>query len=239
MIKLAVTGCCGRMGQRIIALAEQDGGFRLHAATESPQRTDVPTETNGVSIAKDASGLAGSDVVIDFTWPEGSLGNVAYCVQHGIPIVIGTTGFTPEQRAVVEAAGKDIPVVFSSNMSVGVNLLFSLIRKAAAVTGNQYTMTIEETHHVHKKDAPSGTAKTMAEVAEEASGSTMKDMISHREGEVIGDHIITFESDVDTLSISHHAKTRDIFAEGALKAAKWLVGKPKGLYSMQDVLGLT
>src|SRR6185295_14250145 len=115
--------------------------------------------------------------------------------------------------------------VFSSNMSVGVNLVFGLIRRAAQVTGKNYSINLTETHHVHKKDAPSGTAKTMAEVAEQYSKTKVKDIESLREGEVIGDHTITFESGVDLISVHHHAKTRDIFAEGSLVAAKFLAKK--------------
>jgi 4-hydroxy-tetrahydrodipicolinate reductase len=123
-------------------------------------------------------------------------------------------------------------------MSVGVNLVFALIKRTAQVTGKNYAMTLTETHHVHKKDAPSGTAKTMAEVAAQFSKAKVKNIESLREGEVIGDHTIYFESPVDLISIHHHAKTRDIFAEGSLVAAKFLGKKKTGLFNMQDVLGL-
>jgi len=124
-------------------------------------------------------------------------------------------------------------------MSVGVNLVFALIRQAAQITGKNYAISLTETHHVHKKDAPSGTAKTMAELAEHYAKTKVNGIISLREGEVIGDHTITFESPADQITIHHHAKTREIFAEGALVAVKFIAKKKKGLFNMQDVLGLS
>jgi 4-hydroxy-tetrahydrodipicolinate reductase len=153
-------------------------------------------------------------------------------------MVIGTTGFTKAQTARIKKASSAIGIVFSSNMSVGVNLVFALIRQASQITGRNYAITLSETHHVHKKDAPSGTAKTMAEIAGKYSKTKVIDIASIREGEVIGDHTISFESPVDLISIHHHAKTRGIFAEGSLVAAKFLASKKKGLFNMQDVLGL-
>ena len=123
-------------------------------------------------------------------------------------------------------------------MSVGVNIVFKLIQVAGAITQDKYIMTMTEAHHIHKKDAPSGTAKTMAELAEAASGSKVKDIQSIREGEIIGDHTLVFESEEDIITISHHAKSRDIFAKGSLVAAKFLAKKKSGLFNMQDVLGL-
>jgi len=160
------------------------------------------------------------------------------CQKYGVNMVIGTTGLSKPQIAQIKKASSKIAIVFSSNMSVGVNLVFGLIRQAAAITGKDYSITLSETHHIHKKDAPSGTAKTMAEVAEVFSKVKVKNIASIREGEVIGDHTISFESPVDLISIHHHAKTRDIFAEGSLVAAKFLSKKKKGLFNMQDVLGL-
>jgi len=153
-------------------------------------------------------------------------------------MVIGTTGLTKAQITQIKKASSKIAIVFSSNMSVGVNLVFGLIRQAAQITGKGYSIALSETHHVHKKDAPSGTAKTMAEIAQTHAKAKVVDIASIREGEVIGDHTINFESPVDKISIAHHAKTRDIFAEGSLVAAKFLSKKKKGLFNMQDVLGL-
>ncbi|MDE2027011.1 MAG: 4-hydroxy-tetrahydrodipicolinate reductase [Candidatus Omnitrophica bacterium] len=238
MIKLAVSGCRGRMGQRITELALQDKAFKIAALLENKNRQDVPLLSHNIPINFEDAALKGSGVLIEFTTPDATLAHLKSCQQYGVNMVIGTTGFTKAQIAQIKKASSKIAIVFSSNMSVGVNLVFGLIRRAAEITGKNYTITLSETHHVHKKDAPSGTAKTMAEIAEAHSKSRVKDIASIREGEVIGDHTITFESPVDLISIHHHAKTRDIFAEGSLVAAKFLSKKKKGLFNMQDVLGL-
>jgi 4-hydroxy-tetrahydrodipicolinate reductase len=238
MIKLAVSGCQGRMGQRITALALQDKIFKISALLENRNRPDVPLLSHNIPVNFEDAALKGSDVLIEFTTPDASMAHLKSCQQYGVNMVIGTTGFTKAQITQIKKASSRIAIVFSSNMSVGVNLVFGLIRQAAQITGQNYAITLSETHHVHKKDAPSGTAKTMAELAEQYARTMVKDIASIREGEVIGDHTITFESPVDLISIHHHAKTRDIFAEGSLVAAKFLAKKKKGLYNMQDVLGL-
>lgn len=238
MIKLAISGCQGRMGQRITALALEDKVFKISALLESRDRSDVPLLVDDIPVNFEDAALKGSNVLIEFTTPEATLEHLKACVKYGVKMVIGTTGLTPAQVAFIKKASAKTAIVYSSNMSVGVNLVFGLIRRAAQVTGKTYTITLSETHHVHKKDAPSGTAKTMAEIAESHSKTKVKDIASIRQGEVIGDHTITFESSVDLVSIHHHAKTRDIFAQGALVAAKFLSGKKKGLYDMQDVLML-
>jgi len=226
------------MGQRITALALKDKTFKITALLENKNRPDVPMLSHNIPVNFEDSGLKGSSVLIEFTTPEATIDHLKSCQKYGVNMVIGTTGFTKGQIAQIKKASSKIAIVFSSNMSVGVNLVFGLIRQAAQITGKDYSITLSETHHIHKKDAPSGTAKTMAEVAENFSKIKVKDIASIREGEVIGDHTINFESPVDLISIHHHAKTRDIFAEGSLVAAKFLSKKKKGLYNMQDVLGL-
>lgn len=238
MIKLAISGCQGRMGQRITALALEDKVFKISALLENKNRPDVPILSHNIPVNFEDAALKGSNVLIEFTSPEATLEHLKACQKYGVNMVIGTTGLTPSQIAQIKKASSKIAIVFSSNMSVGVNLAFGLIRQAAQITGKDYTITLSETHHIHKKDAPSGTAKTMAEIAEQFSKTKVKNIGSIREGEVIGDHTITFESGVDLISIHHHAKTRDIFAEGSLVAAKFLAKKKKGLFNMQDVLGL-
>ncbi len=238
MVKLAVSGCCGRMGQRITALALQDKAFKISALLEYKDRPDLPLRTSNLPVYVTNDALKGSQVLIEFTSPEATIEHLKACQKYGVNMVIGTTGLTKSQIAQIKKASSKIAIVFSSNMSVGVNLVFSLIKRAGEITGKNYTIDLIETHHIHKKDAPSGTAKTMAEVAEASSRTKVKNIDSIREGEVIGDHTITFESDVDLISIRHNAKTRDIFAEGSLVAAKFLAKKKKGLYNMQDVLGL-
>ena len=239
MIKLAISGCQGRMGQRILDLALKDKFFKIACLMESRNRPEIQTSVRGFNVHFDDKALKGSQVLIEFTTPEATLEHLKVCQRYGVKMVIGTTGLTKEQIAVIKKASKKIPIVFSSNMSVGVNLVFALIAKAASATGKNYSMRLTETHHIHKKDAPSGTAKTMAEIAEKFSKSKVEDIESIREGEVIGDHTITFESPVDFISVRHFAKTRDIFAEGSLVAAKFLSKKSKGLFNMQDVLGLS
>jgi len=239
VIKLAVSGCQGRMGQRILDLALKEKSFQISCLMENKNRPEVRDTFMGFPVYFEPSALKGSHVLIEFTTPEATLEHVKACQKLGVKMVIGTTGLNPKQIAEIKKAANKIPIVFSSNMSVGVNIVFGLIRKAAQVTGQNYDIFLTETHHVHKKDAPSGTAKTMAEIAEAASRSKVRDIASIREGEVIGDHTITFDSPVDKIAVSHHAKTRDIFAQGALVAAKFLAKKKKGLFNMQDVLGLT
>jgi 4-hydroxy-tetrahydrodipicolinate reductase len=238
MIKLAISGCQGRMGQRITSLALQDKIFKINALLESKNRPDVPLLSHNIPVNFEDVALKGSEVLIEFTTPEATIEHLRSCQKYGVNMVIGTTGLTKAQITQIKKASSKIGIVFSSNMSVGVNLVFGLIRQAAQITGTAYSIALSETHHVHKKDAPSGTAKTMAEIAEKFSKSKVKEIESVREGEVIGDHTINFESPVDCISIYHHAKTRDIFAEGSLVAAKFLSKKKNGLFDMQDVLGL-
>lgn len=238
MIKLAISGCLGRMGQRITALALQDKVFKISALLENKDRPDMSLLSHNIPVNFEDTALKGSGVLVEFTTPEATIQHLQSCRKYGVNMVIGTTGFSKAQIAQIKKASSKIAIVYSSNMSVGVNLVFGLIRQASQITGKKYSIFLTETHHVHKKDAPSGTAKTMAEIAEQFSKIKVKEIESIREGEVIGDHTITFESPVDLISIHHHAKTRDIFAEGALVAAKFLSKKKNGLFDMQDVLGL-
>ena len=238
MIRLAISGCQGRMGQRITALALKDKAFKISALLENKNRPDVALLSHHISVNFEDTALKGNDVLIEFTTPEATILHLKACRKYGVNMVIGTTGFTKAQITQIKKASSGIAIVFSSNMSVGVNLVFALIRQAAQITGKGYSIILSETHHVHKKDAPSGTAKTMAEIAGQFAKTKVKEIKSIREGEVIGDHTITFESPVDSISIHHHAKARDIFAEGSLVAAKFLSKKKKGLFNMQDVLGL-
>lgn len=237
MIKLAITGCQGRMGQRITELASRDKDFQIVALIESPDRPGVPDMSHGVKISKDINAVKGADVLIDFTLPEPTMQSVAACLRHHVAMVIGTTGLSDEQRAEIQKASQSIALVQSTNMSVGVNVVFGLLKQMAGSLKG-YGVSITETHHVHKKDAPSGTAKTMAETVESVTGQKVSDIASVREGEVIGYHEVTFDSPVDTVKISHNAKTRDMFAEGAILAAKFLAKKDKGSFNMQEVLGV-
>ena len=179
------------------------------------------------------------DVAIDFSQPGAVEEICRAALQDRRPLVIGTTGHSPEQRRLIEETAKSVPIVFASNFSVGVNALFALTGKAVKILGDEFDLEIIETHHVMKKDAPSGTAKTLAEILKQARKSDKKIPIqSIREGEVVGEHTVIFDGAGERLELVHRARSRETFAKGALRAAEWVIGKPAGLYTMQDVLGL-
>jgi 4-hydroxy-tetrahydrodipicolinate reductase len=212
----------------------------------------------GVAIVDDlAKALPGADVVVDFTSHEASARHAEACAEAGVALVIGSTGFTPEAKARVAAAARRVPVVLSPNMSVGVNVLFELVRQAAAVLGDAYDVEIVEIHHNKKRDAPSGTAVRLGEVAAEALGRDPKDALAYarhgilgerppwqigvqtlRGGDVVGEHTVYFCGEGERLELTHRATSRDQFARGAVRAARWIAGRPAGLYDMADVLGL-
>ncbi len=221
MIKLIIAGAAGRMGQRIADLSKQSGQFEV---------------IQGLEIGDDRARVAQADVVIDFSTPEATHALLKEMVRFKKPFVVGTTGFTPEQDVEFAQAAKVIPIVKSPNMALGVNVLFKLAQEAAKAL-KTYDVEIVETHHVHKKDAPSGTALRAGQLIEEAAGKKVK-YESIREGEVVGDHVIRFKGIGETLEIFHHAESRDTFAAGSLKAAAWLVKQKPGLYTTRDVLGL-
>lgn len=204
------------MGSRISALAERDPVFRI-----------VPT-------------IEEADVMIDFSHPDATVPNLQTVKAAKKAAVVGTTGHSPKQREEIEKMGRQIPLVFSPNTSVGVNLFWKLLEQSAHLLGAEFQVKVREAHHIHKKDAPSGTALQIAKILA-AVRQTTPDKIpieSIREGEVVGDHTVIFETAGDILELTHRAKSRDTFALGALRAAQWITGKPNGLYSMADVLGL-
>ena len=239
MIKIAVSGSCGRMGARIISLAKQDKNFKLAIALERKDHPEIGKAIDGVKVTNSNDEIKNTDCLIEFSNPEATINHLDSAVKFKKPIVIGTTGLSTEQKTKITQAAKTIPVVFAPNMSVGVNLVFKLLADASKKLAGDYNVEITEAHHIHKKDAPSGTAKKMAEIIRDA-GIKIKneDIKSTREDEIVGDHEVIFESSVDKITISHSAKTRDIFAKGALNAAKWIINKPAGLYTMQDVIGV-
>jgi 4-hydroxy-tetrahydrodipicolinate reductase len=236
MIKIAVSGARGRMGQRIVNLAQKNPAFEVVCAFEASDHKDLGKVIDGVSISDNRQYLSECDCFIDFTIPQVTIENLEYAVKFKKPMVIGTTGFEQDQLSVLQEAAQHIPIVFSPNMSVGVNIFFRLLGEAAASLKG-YRISMQEAHHVHKKDAPSGTAKQMAQIANANGFRVQIEQIkSIREGEIVGDHKVVFDSEVDRIELAHHAKTRDIFAEGALVAAAWIVNKMPALYSMNDVL---
>jgi 4-hydroxy-tetrahydrodipicolinate reductase len=222
MINVCVSGSKGKMGARIAALTMDDPDLKLSGSFDVDDDPQEPIKS--------------CDCLIEFTTPEATVKNLGLCEKLGKAIVIGTTGLSAPAEERVRDAAKKIPVVFSPNMSAGVNLLFKMAADAAKVLGSEYDIEIVEAHHIHKKDSPSGTAKEIARVIKDARGDVNIPIESIREDEIVGEHTVIFESDVDLLEITHSAKTRDIFAKGALKAAKFIVGKPAGLYTMKDVL---
>ncbi len=226
------------MGQRITHLAFGDNDFKVTVLLEHRDHPKASENINGISISTGADAVKGCDVLIEFTTPEATIAHLAACVKHGVKMVIGTTGLSTDQITQIQQATKTIPIVFSSNMSVGVNILFNVTKQLAQKTPQSYLVKMSEAHHIHKKDAPSGTAKTLAEIIEKNSAKKVPSIESIREGEIVGDHTVIFDSAEDTITISHHAKSRDIFAKGALVAAKFVVNKKSGLFTMQDVLGL-
>jgi len=179
------------------------------------------------------------DVAIDFSHCDAVSEICRTALNLRKSLVIGTTGHSHEQRRTIERTAESLPIVFASNFSVGVNVLFWLSRKAAELLGPDFSPEIIETHHKMKKDAPSGTAKTLAEVLKAARKAKDEILIqSIREGEVVGEHTVIFTGPCERLELTHQAASREIFARGALRAVKWIIGRPPGLYSMQDVLGL-
>ncbi len=249
MIKLIVTGAAGRMGNRIISLALVDKSFKLVGAVESKESSVIGIDAGEVAgLARCGVKVSNSlddvmpigDVVIDFTNAEATLANLNIVSKYKKAAVVGTTGHTPSQRQGIEKLASSMPLVFAPNMSVGVNVLWKILGEAAKILGTSYPVNVKEVHHIHKKDKPSGTALEIVRVLSKALSVSAEKIpvMSLREGEVVGDHTTLFAGVGETLEITHRASSRDPFALGALRAAKWVVGKPKGLYSMTDVLGL-
>ncbi|MHC4499158.1 MAG: 4-hydroxy-tetrahydrodipicolinate reductase [Planctomycetota bacterium] len=262
--RLLVVGAAGRMGGRILPLAVEGGEFDIVAATEKPDHPDIGKDI-GLLAGGEAMGVkldgiwpAGADVVIDFSMPEVAEKTVDYCLANNAALVLGTTGLSNGQRERIEGASEKIPIIYGTNMSVGMNVLFSVVGKVAAMLGDEYDIEIIEQHHRFKKDAPSGSALTLAENICEATGRDFPTCITHgrsgkdalrqkggigmhavRAGDVTGIHSVIFGTLGEKLTLSHTAHSRDTFARGALRAGRWLIGKEPGLYSMADVLGIS
>ncbi|MFH0877926.1 MAG: 4-hydroxy-tetrahydrodipicolinate reductase [Candidatus Omnitrophota bacterium] len=237
VIKLGVSGALGKMGSRILTLASQDRDFKIALALERAGHPQANSSVAGLVVASSAEGIKDIDVLIDFSSPQATSEHVALCLACKKPLVVGTTGLSEAQKSEVSKAAQEIPIVFAPNMSVGVNLLYALVRRAAETLPSDYSVRMTEAHHIHKKDAPSGTAKWLQQLVCQLRKQEHVDIQSVREGEIIGDHEVVFDSPWDTIRISHSAKTRDIFAKGALAAAKFVVTKKKGLFTMTDVIG--
>jgi 4-hydroxy-tetrahydrodipicolinate reductase len=236
MIKIGISGAAGKMGKRLINLGRKDKNIEVVFGLEDKSHPLVGKDIEGVKITSSPQIIKECDCLIEFSTPQATIEHLSYLTEYKKCAVIGTTGLDSSQQEEVKKASKVIPIVFSPNMSVGVNLLFKLVKEAAKILKG-YRIWLEEAHHIHKKDAPSGTAKKIAQILNEAGFSIkIEDIKSIRENEIVGDHKIVFESDLDRIELFHSAKTRDIFAWGAIKATKWVVGKSAGLYNMEDVL---
>jgi len=235
MIKLGIAGACGRMGRRIYELACADKGFELTLALEKKGTALIGKNLGKLKVSSTPDGVFLIDVLIDFTNPEAAENNLGYVAKYKKALVLGTTGLGDAQIKKVEEISKVVPIVFSPNMSVGVNVLFSLLPEIAKRLGPDYSIEITEAHHKAKKDAPSGTARKFGQILAQVS---KKEIPIHamRLGDIVGDHTIIFCGNSERIEIKHQAHSRDLFARGALKAARWVAGKPAGLYSMEDVL---
>lgn len=246
MIKLVISGCCGRMGRRIVALASRDKEFEITGALEHKDHPAMGRQLSevlmnpilNIKVKNSPEIIKDSDVLIEFTNPSAAIKHLAFAVRFKKAMVIGTTGLDAQQMVKLKEASNEIPIVFSPNMSLGVNLVFRLVKDLVQKLSKEYKVDIVEAHHIHKKDAPSGTAKRLAQLVKQAAGRKSEHIKidSIRQGEIVGDHQIRFNSPEDTIIIKHSAKTRDIFCQGALEAAKFIVKQNPGLYDMQNVI---
>lgn len=266
MLKVVIAGCSGRMGLALLQGVVEDAELMLHGALDRAGSPAVGRDAGaligapcGVKVSADLSAvLENADVLVDFTRPEATVEYMDACRKAGVALVIGTTGFSVEQKQAITAAAQDIGIVFAPNMSVGVNLLINLVHSAAKVLNDGYDIEIIEAHHRHKIDAPSGTALRLGEAAAAALGRDLSQCAVYgregitgerdastigfatvRGGDVVGDHTVLFAGIGERVELTHKASSRATFALGALRAAKFLADKKSGLFDMQDVLALS
>ncbi|HQR02931.1 MAG: 4-hydroxy-tetrahydrodipicolinate reductase [Proteobacteria bacterium] len=264
-IRFAIAGSAGRMGRTLIEAVDTADDAELAAALEHSSSPFLGKDAGefigapcGVAVSSDVeSGLAAADCLIDFTRPEGTLRHLEICRRSGTHLVIGTTGFTTEQKHLIEAAARDIPIVFAPNMAVGVNAVFRLLDVAARILSEGYDVEVIEAHHRHKVDAPSGTALRMGEIVATALGRSLEECAVYgreghtgerpatqigfatvRGGDIVGDHTVLFAGTGERIEITHKSASRMSYALGALRAARFLRVRKNGLFDMQDVLGL-
>ncbi len=265
MTDIIICGASGRMGQRLIDLTAAADDLRLVGATERPDHPDLGRDAGliagvgelGVSLVGDLSKIQGGDVAIAFTLPEAPLADAAICAATGRPMVVGTTGFTDDELAQFKSTVATIPCVFAPNFSTAMNVLFRLVEEAARILGDDYDVEVVEAHHRLKVDAPSGSALRLAERAAAGLDRNLADVVVHgregvtgartrkeigmhalRLGDVAGDHSVFYGAPGEYLELRHHATSRDAFATGALRAARFALQAKPGLYDMGDVLGL-
>ncbi|OAN14175.1 4-hydroxy-tetrahydrodipicolinate reductase [Photobacterium jeanii] len=266
MVRIAIAGAAGRMGRNLIKAVQASEQATLGAASERPESSMIGVDAGelagigqcGITVVDDLAKVADDfDVIIDFTAPVCTLANLALCQQHGKQIVIGTTGFSDQERTQIDESAQQLGIVMAPNYSVGVNLVFKLLEKAAKVMGDYCDIEVIEAHHRHKVDAPSGTAIGMGEAIAGAMGNKLSDVAVYaregitgersrdeigfatiRAGDIVGEHTAMFADIGERVEITHKATDRMTFANGAVRAAAWLVDKPAGFFTMQDVLGL-
>ncbi|VWX58682.1 dihydrodipicolinate reductase [Burkholderiales bacterium 8X] len=263
--RVAIAGASGRMGRMLIEAVQASGDLGLAGALDQPESPALGTDAGaalglatGVRIVGELdAGLAGSQVLIDFTRPEGTMAHLAACRRLGVQMVIGTTGFSDAQKAEIAAAAEDIAIVMAPNMSVGVNVTFKLLEMAAKALSTGYDIEVIEAHHRHKVDAPSGTALKMGEVIAKALGRDLKEcavfaregvtgerdpssigFATIRGGDIVGDHTVLFAGTGERIEITHKSASRSTYAQGSLRAVRFLANKERGLFDMFDVLGL-
>ncbi|MCW9047006.1 MAG: 4-hydroxy-tetrahydrodipicolinate reductase [Gammaproteobacteria bacterium] len=266
MLRIGITGAAGRMGKTLIEACQQAEDCTVNAAIERPGISLIGADagelagvgTLNVKLVDDVASVVNDfDTLIDFTSIDSTLNNLEICKTNGKQIIIGTTGFDEAQKQIIKDASEKTAVVFAPNMSVGVNLSLKLLEMAASVLNEDYDIEIIEAHHRHKVDAPSGTALRMGEVIADTLGRDLKECAVYgreghtgarqpetigfetiRAGDIVGEHTVMFATDGERVEITHKASSRMTFAKGAVRAARWLQNKDKGLYDMQDVLGL-
>jgi 4-hydroxy-tetrahydrodipicolinate reductase len=263
--RIAIAGATGRMGRMLIQAVTQAADTRLSGALDIPGNPQLGADAAaflgqpaGVLITSDMKvGLQHAQVLIDFTRPEGSMQHLAVCRQLGVQMVIGTTGFSDAQKAEINAASRDIGIVMAPNMSVGVNVTLKLLQMAAKALSDGYDIEIIDAHHKHKVDAPSGTALKMGEVIADAQGRQLKDCAVYeryghtgervagsigfstiRGGDIVGDHTVMFATEGERIEITHKSASRSTYAQGSLRAVRFLAQQRSGLFDMFDVLGL-
>jgi len=264
-LKVVIAGCSGRMGHALLECVFADADLVLHGALDRSGNLQLGRDAgeqfgklSGVKVTSDVNAaLNGADVLVDFTRPEASMQYLDACQKANVSLVIGTTGFSAEQKLAIEAASKNIPVVFAPNMSVGVTLLINLVQSAAKVLSEGYDIEIIEAHHRHKIDAPSGTALRLGEAAAAALGRDLEQCAIYgregvtgerdpssigfatiRGGDIVGDHTVLFAGIGERVEITHKSSSRVTYAHGSLRAARFLADKQTGLFDMFDVLGL-
>ena len=256
-MKVAIAGAGGRMGRVLIDAVLADRELELAVALDAAGSPALGQPAGSLTIGSDLGALASADVLIDFTRPEGTLAHLEACRQHGKPMVIGTTGFSAAQTQRIAEGARRLPIVLSPNFAIGVNVVFRLAQTAAAALGDAYDVEIVEAHHRHKVDAPSGTALKLGELVAGALGRDLGKVATHgrsgdigerparaigfhaiRGGDIVGEHTVIFAGAGERVEVAVRSQSRQTYAVGALRAAKWLRGRAPGLYDMFDVLGL-